>query len=165
MNTIDVFILIVILFFLVRGIFHGFVAELTTLIGLVLGYLVAISNVGLLSNLILRFFPDLPHSAVNIFSFALLFVGTNIAMRLLSDVITKALKFAMLGWLNRLLGGLFGAIKSIIIMSLIVLLIDFLPFSDYLIENETVKGSQLFPLLDLLGPELYKQLNNLSTML
>lgn len=165
MNSIDIFILIFIAFFFTRGLFRGFVIELTALIGLVLGYFIAISYVGIISTFILTQFPNLPASAVKIIGFAVLFIATNIVLKLVAQMVTKTLKFAMLGWLNRWLGGVFAMIKSVIILCIIVLIIDFLPFSETALENEEVQESQLYPFLDALGPELYRQINNLSTML
>jgi membrane protein required for colicin V production len=162
MNSIDIFILIFIAFFFVRGLFRGFVIELTALIGLVLGYFIAISYVGVITTLILAKFPDLPASAVKIIIFAILFVATNVLLKLVAQMITKTLKFAMLGWLNRWLGAVFGMLKSILILCIIVLIIDFLPFSETALQNEEVQNSQLYPILDTLGPELYRQINNLS---
>ncbi len=165
MNSIDIFILIFIAFFFTRGLFRGFVIELTALIGLVLGYFIAISYVGIISTFVLTQFPDLPASAVKIIGFAVLFIATNIVLKLVAQMVTKTLKFAMLGWLNRWLGGVFALIKSVIILCIIVLIIDFLPFSETALGNEEVQGSQLYPFLDALGPELYRQINNLSTLL
>jgi membrane protein required for colicin V production len=165
MNSIDIFIIVFILFFFIRGFFRGFVLELITLVGLILGYILAISYLDTVSNLIIQYFPDLPLSAVNIFSFAVLFIATNLILKLAGDALTRTLKFVMLGWLNRWLGGIFGALKSLILLSLLVLIIDFLPFSDSLLENTTMKNSQLYPLLDMLGPELYYYISNISTML
>ena len=165
MNPIDIFILVFVLFFLIRGFFRGFILELTTLIGLILGYIVAMSYSGWVTLLILKYIPGLPQSAVNIFSFALLFIGTNLVLRFAADIITKTLKFALLGWLNRWLGAIFGTIKSLIFLSVLVLLVDFLPFSGNLLNRPAVLESQLYPLLEMLGPELYKHLNSLSTMI
>ncbi len=165
MNSIDIFIIIFISFFLIRGIFRGFVIELTSLLGLVLGYLIAISYVGMISDFILSYFPDLPASAVKIIAFSILFIATNVGLKLVAQMVTKTLKFAMLGWLNRLLGALLALLKSVIILCIVVLIIDFLPFSELALQSEEVQGSQLFPLLNMLGPELYRHINNLSTMI
>jgi membrane protein required for colicin V production len=165
MNSIDVFIIIFIAFFFVRGLFRGFVIELTALIGLILGYFVAISYVGIISTFILINFPDLPASAVKIVLFAILFIATNVVLKLVAQMVTKTLKFAMLGWLNRWLGGVFAILKSVIILCIVALIIDFLPFSETAMSNPEVQESQLYPLFDALGPELYRQINNLSTML
>ena len=165
MNSIDIFILIFIAFFFTRGLFRGFVIELTALIGLVLGYFIAISYIGIISTFILTQFSNLPASAVKIIGFAVLFIATNIVLKLVAQMVTKSLKFAMLGWLNHWLGGVFAMIKSVIILCIIVLIIDFLPFSETALANEEVQESQLYPFLDVLGPELYRQINNLSTML
>jgi len=165
MNAIDLVILIFILFFFVRGLFRGFVLELITLIGIVAGYLIAISYMAPITSLIINYIPDLPKSAIDIFSFALLFVATNIVLKVIANMITKTLKFAMLGWLNRWLGGSFGILKSVIILSIAVLLINLIPFSSSLLQAQIIRESQLYPLLDMLGPELYKQINSLSAIL
>ncbi len=165
MNSIDIFIIIFIAFFFTRGLFRGFIIELTSLLGLIIGYFIAISYVGLITLFVLTHFPDLPASAVKIVGFSLLFIATNIVLKLVAQMVTKTLKFAMLGWLNRWLGGLFALLKSVIILCIVVLIIDFLPFSESALQNEEIKSSQLFPLLNMLGPELYRHINHLSNML
>ena len=133
MNSLDLGILIIASIFFVRGVFRGFVFELVTVVGLILGYIISITYLSLLSGYILSFFPSFPESVVNLVSFFILFVGTNLLLRFVSNIITKTLKIAMLGWLNRILGGVLGMIKSIIIMSILVFVIDMIPFSSYLL--------------------------------
>ena len=56
--------------------------------------------------------------------FVIIFILTNLVIRLAAKIVTRSLSFVMLGWLNRLLGAAFGFIKSIIIMSFFVFLFD-----------------------------------------
>jgi len=158
MNSIDVVILIIILLFTIRGLFRGFILELSTLIGLVIGYLAAITYIGFLSALLQSFIPSAPASVLNIISFSLIFIGINILLKLAANLVTKTLKFAMLGWLNRLLGGLFGFVKSILILSIAVFLISLVPQSAEMFAHSGLQDSVLFPMLKLLGPELYEQI-------
>jgi membrane protein required for colicin V production len=157
MNTIDVVILIFILFFTIRGLFRGFILELSTLIGLVIGYLAGITYLGFLSGLMQSIMPDAPVSVLNIISFSVIFIVINILLKIAANLVTKTLKFAMLGWLNRLLGAVFGLTKSILILSILVFLISLIPWSENLLTNAEAGDSVLFPLLRLLGPELYEQ--------
>ena len=129
MNPIDIGILSVSAFFFIRGLFRGFVYELVTVVGLILGYIISITYLSLLSGFILTYFPSLPNSVVSIISFFVLFVGTNLILRLIANILTKTLKIAMLGWLNRILGGILGMVKCIIILSILVFIIDLVPFS------------------------------------
>jgi membrane protein required for colicin V production len=165
MNPLDIGILSVASLFFVRGLFRGFVIELITVVGLVLGYIISISYLSLLSSLILSYFPTLPAAAITIVSFFLLFVGTNLVLRLVANLVTKTLKIAMLGWLNRILGGMLGLLKSIIIMSIIVFVIDLIPFSSPLLDQIEVQSSVLYPVLDTLGPRLYEEIQKLTSLL
>ena len=157
MNTIDVLILIIILLFTIRGFFRGFILELSTLVGLVIGYLAAITYLGLLSGLLQSLLPEAPVSIVNIISFSVIFVGINILLKISANIITRTLKFAMLGWLNRLLGAVFGMTKSILILSIVVFLLSLIPWSNSQMYASGAADSVLFPLLRFLGPELYEQ--------
>jgi membrane protein required for colicin V production len=163
MNSLDLGILIIASIFFVRGVFRGFVFELVTVVGLILGYIISITYLSLLSGYILSFFPSFPESVVNLVSFFILFVGTNLLLRFVSNIITKTLKIAMLGWLNRILGGVLGMIKSIIIMSILVFVIDMMPFSSYLLEQGEVQTSDLYPVLNALGPRLYEEIQKLTS--
>ena len=162
MNSLDFFILTFILIFLIRGLFRGFVRELTTVIGLILGYLVAISYIHILTSILLEHFPTLPNSLVDILCFSALFILTNIILRLIANIITQTLKFAMLGWLNRLLGGLFGLLKSLLIMGIAVFLLNLIPFSSSFVEKAGTDNSILFPILKTIGPELYKEVQKIT---
>ena len=162
MNSLDFFILTFILIFLIRGLFRGFVRELTTVIGLILGYLVAISYIHILTSILLEYFPTLPNSLVDILCFSALFILTNIILRLIANIITQTLKFAMLGWLNRLLGGLFGLLKSLLIMGIAVFLLNLIPFSSSFVEKAGTDNSILFPILKTIGPELYKEVQKIT---
>lgn len=157
MNSIDLFVIIVTAFFLVRGLFRGFILELTIVIGLFSGYILAASYHDLLSAILIGYFTQLPESAADIISFAAIFILVNIVLRIVAGIITKTLKFAMLGWLNRLLGAIFGSIKSLIILSIAVFILNLIPFSDSLLQKIGKEDSFFFPLLEMVGPELYKQ--------
>ena len=158
MNTIDVVILVFILFFTIRGLFRGFILEFSTLIGLIVGYLAGITYLGFLSDLLQTLMPSVPVSILNIISFSVVFITINILLKIAANLITKTLKFAMLGWLNRLLGALFGLTKSVLILSIFVFLISLIPWSGDLFSKTGAEESVLFPLLEFLGPELYAQI-------
>ena len=165
MNSLDLGIIIIVSIFFVRGVFRGFVFELVTVIGLILGYIISITYLSLLAGYILTFFPSLPESAINIVSFFLLFIGTNLLLRLVSKIITKTLKFAMLGWLNRILGGVLGILKSIIVMSILVFVIDLIPFSSYLLDQVEVQTSELYPVLNALVPRLFTEIQKITAII
>ena len=156
MNFIDLIVIIATLFFLLRGLFRGFILELTIVLGLIVGYLIAISYYDYLVIFVIKqFFPQLPDSIANIISFSILFIGINVGLRIAAGIITKTLKFVMLGWLNSLLGAFFGTVKAVLILGIIVFIINLVPFSDTFMEKAGKNESVFYPLLELIGPELY----------
>jgi len=165
MNSLDIGILLIASVFFIRGIFRGFVFELVTVVGLILGYIISITYLSLLAGYILTFFPSVPETVVNPISFFILFVGTNLLLRLVSNIITKTLKIAMLGWLNRFLGGLLGMLKSVIIMSILVFTIDLIPLSSYLLDQVEVQTSELYPVLNALGPRFYTEIQKITAII
>jgi membrane protein required for colicin V production len=162
MNSIDIFIIIFSAILILRGFFRGFILELTTIIGLVLGYLLAITYLDALTLLIQSFFPNIATSIIHILSFSILFLCTNIVLRFIANAITKTLKFALLGWLNRLLGGLLGFMKSILVLSIFVFLLSLVPLSLTFMNSIGIENSILFPIFKSLGPELYKQIQKIA---
>lgn len=86
-------------------------------------------------------------------------------LRLVANILTKTLKVAMLGWLNRLFGGVMGVVKSIFILGIIVFVINLIPFSTTFMEQFEVKDSLLYPLLEAVGPKLYELIQNYTDVL
>lgn len=165
MNFIDLTILIVVILFSIRGLIRGFVLEITSLVGLLVGYLTAMLFLDQVTNLFLILFPSLPRTVLQIISFLILFIGSNLLLKLLAQLLTKTLKLALLGWLNRLLGGLAGLVKSVILMSMVVFLFSFIPFFKLLLAKADFEHSILYPALDMLGPKLYQYLSKLISLL
>ena len=152
MNTLDIGILTIASIFFIRGFSADLFLNLFTVIGLILGYIISITYLSLVSGYILSFFPSFPEAIVKLVSFFVLFVGTNLLLRLVANILTKTLKIAMLGWLNRVLGGALGMLKGVVIMGIIVFTINLIPFSSTFMEQFDVKDSLLYPILEPLGP-------------
>jgi membrane protein required for colicin V production len=170
MNSLDLFFVIILSFFFIRGVFRGFVLELTTVIGLVVGYLFAISYLSIVTAFLQKYLPSLlpvsvPVSILNIISFMAIFVATNLFLRFIAGIVTKTLKFAMLGWVNKLLGGFFGLCKSVLILSIITLIIDFIPIGERILASTGIQNSMLFPLFNMIGPKLFQYIMQLSNFL
>jgi membrane protein required for colicin V production len=162
MNSLDLFFIIVLTFFFIRGVFRGFILELTTVVGLVVGYLFAISYISIVTAFLADYLPSVPVSVLNIMSFMAIFVATNLFLRFIAGLITKTLRFAMLGWLNKLLGGIFGVCKSVLILSIIVLIIDLIPLGDRILTSSGIQNSLLFPLFNMIGPKLFNYIMQIS---
>ena len=69
----------------------------------------------------------------------------------------------MLGWLNRVGGAIFASGKAIVILSIVILLVDLIPFAQVYFESFGLQDSFFYPLLRKIGPELYGYFKTLST--
>ena len=161
MNVIDLIIIIFASYFITRGLFRGFIAELAVVVGLIFGYIVTITYLGLVSEILSKYLPTIPLLIINIIAFVLIFFISNLIIRLGANVITKTINFVMLGWLNRLLGGFFGFIKSVIILSFFVFLLELFPILTPFLQQAGTQESVLFRILEITGPEFFKLVQNL----
>ncbi len=148
MNYIDYIILVVVLFFAVKGLLRGFFHEVLGLVGILVGLVLATKYMSDLSVWMAKLI-DLPSIAVLLLAFLFIFFGVIILSQLLANVLEKLSKFSMLGWLEKIAGGIIGFVKGGLIISLLLLFITVIPF-----------GKQLIPGLD--GSRFYEPARNFA---
>lgn len=120
MNAADIVILIILLIGIISGLARGFVRCLFGLAALVLGVMIAASAYHPLAEGPLSFVPG--EHGPEILSFVLMFLIVVIAVGVLGVIVSKALKLASLGWLDRLAGGVLGFVMSSIVAGVVILL-------------------------------------------
>lgn len=159
MSVIDIVLGALLLFGLIRGAMKGLFVEVASLLSLVLGIYGAIH----FSNFAADFLEsklDWSEQTINITAFAITFVIIVVAISLAGKAFTKLADFAALGLLNKLLGGVFGALKIGLILSILLIVFnkmnDTLPFLD----NEEIEKSALYAPVKSLAPLLFPSLIN-----
>jgi membrane protein required for colicin V production len=137
MNPFDVFIIIVICYSIIRGLFRGLVKEVSSIIGVLGGFYAAYSYYPMVAKLIARFVKD--PSYLNILSFLIIFCLILIIISIIGVIIKYLLNVAFLGWVDRLCGVFFGLIKGILIVTvLFIILTTFLPKGAPLIKQSVL---------------------------
>ena len=161
MNYFDIIIICILSFGFIKGFLKGFFNEVSSFIGFFIGLIGATMFSENLSNLILKIV-DLDLKILNIISFIFLFIVITILFSLIGKSLTKLMKFASLGTINRLFGGIFSFGKYLVILSFIVLLINYLNtlFSITLIPKDSLNESTLFTFLQSVGDGLFYLLDN-----
>ena len=144
MNVIDLFFVIIIVLLGIRGLIRGMVKEVFGLGALIFGILLAhIYNQPL--GYYLSTYLKVSYGAANIFSFFIIFFAVYLAILLTGIAISGALKTIKLGFLDRISGFLFGALKAvlfIVVLDLIAENILFLkPLSNALNRDSIVYHS------------------------
>ena len=154
MNTFDIIIASLLLFGFVRGLMKGLFVEVASLVALIGGVYGAIHFSHFASNFLKEYVSWKPEY-ISLASFAITFVIIIVVIALLGKALTKIADFAALGILNKILGGLFGALKIGLILSVVFLFFskmnDTIPF----IEKETLDESILYAPVKKVAPIIF----------
>lgn len=118
MGIIDIVLLILIGIFAVKGLIKGLVNEIFGLLALVAGYVVAYNYSHVFTKPVLAL--GLDEKSAGAIGYVVGFLVTYIVVVIVGAFLSKAFKEVKLGALNRGGGFLFGAIKSAVILGLIL---------------------------------------------
>ena len=141
MNILDIIIICLLAIFLIRGLFRGLVQEVLSLAAVVLAVYLASSFQHLLVPHLQNYIET--QIIVNGLAYGLIFVGTLIVFWLLAKLIKSILDIAMLGWIDRTMGGLFGLLEGVLISLILLMFIQsFAPQSAWLKESYLAPRSQ-----------------------
>ncbi len=120
MNPIGIGILLLIAYFGFRGFQRGLIDEVGRLVGLVLAVILAYQFSPLLEEHI-GLANDLARSAV---AFVGIFIVTLIAMMLITRLVRSLVELVLLEWLDKLGGILFGLLKSIVVLGVLIYVME-----------------------------------------
>ena len=123
MNMLDVIVIICLGYGLISGLIKGFIVEVSGVIAIFFGALGAFKFASLFTQFIFKYV-DLDPKIVQGICFLILFIGIVYGISLLAKMITKTLQIIALGLLNRIMGGLFGLTKWLVIISSLVLVFN-----------------------------------------
>lgn len=119
MNYLDIILIIPLAYGLVQGLRKGLVKEIAGLLAIVLGiYLARYWSLPVSQSLV-----ELTGWEMNIctpLAYAVVFIAVSLSISTLSYMLSKIIGAIMLGWLNRLLGAVFGVVKMLLLLSVIL---------------------------------------------
>ncbi len=160
MNLLDTLIICTMIFLIVKGLLRGFIREIASLAGVILGILLGSHFQPQTSRMLQQVLN--PGPFLPLVAFAVVFFAVLLACNLLGWGLKVAFQKVLLGWMDRLLGLGFALVKGVIITYLaIVILMFFLPASTPLIAH-----SKLAPwinvsyqaMVGLISPDHYEKL-------
>jgi membrane protein required for colicin V production len=152
MNAVDIAILVILAAFLLKGLVRGFLKEICSTVGLLAGGFLAFYYhlplaKWLMANTAL---PD--HWAVG-FAFLLLFLGTVLVFAALGLLLSRFVSLLFLGGFNRVIGGFFGLLQSVLLLALILFAISLQPPQRL---QPLLQASELSPPFIHLGGAVFK---------
>ncbi|WP_405292631.1 CvpA family protein [Algibacter sp. Ld11] len=154
MGVIDIVLGALILFGLVRGFMKGLFVEVASLVALVAGVYGAIHFSDFAAEF-LQTKTEWDEKTVSITAFAVTFVVIILAISLAGKALTKLADFAALGIINKLAGGVFGALKIAVILSVVLIVFDRMNSTITFIDEENMEESMLYAPVKSLVPIIF----------
>lgn len=145
MNFLDIIFLILWLFFTIRGISKGLVKEVFSLAGVVIGFVGAYVYLDSVMA-----FLGASGTVLKIIVFILLFAVIYFVVVIVGAIFSKILKLIFLGFLDRLLGLVFGFLEGFAISAIIVYLLTLFPKGMDWVQASTL-GPFILKILKSLG--------------
>jgi len=161
MNLLDIAIIVIMIFFVVRGIFRGFFMEIASLAGVILGIVLGFRLHPRMTGILRPYLLSFDDFTLQLISFALIFTIVLLLCNLTGWIIKFILNKTSLGWADRGLGAGLSVLKGIIVVYvLMVILTFFLPS-----QAPLVARSQLAPwiirsyqsIASLISPDFYQK--------
>jgi len=154
MAVIDIVLGALLLFGLVRGFMKGLFVEVASLVALVAGVYGAIHFSYFVAEYI-QSRTEWNEKTINITAFAITFVLIIIIISLAGKAFTKLADFASLGILNKLLGGVFGALKIGLILSVLLIVFNKMNNTITFVDEEHIKDSILYKPVKAIAPIIF----------
>lgn len=162
MNSIDYTILIIIGIGFVFGIFKGLIKELTSLVAIFIGIYGAKILSPVASTILINIF-DISVKIATPLAYIIIFIGITIILLIISKLLDKLFDSISLGGVNKLLGGIFGALKYALVVSVLINIFDPINERFELMNPETRINSLTVDPLKKLAPELWEEVKVVKT--
>lgn len=154
MAVIDIVLGALLLYGLVRGLFKGLFVELASIVALIAGVYGAIHFSYFVANFLMEK-TEWNEKTINITAFAITFVIIILTISLAGKALTKLADFASLGIINKFLGGVFGALKIGLILSVLLIVFDKMNSTITFVDDEHIEDSILYKPVKSLAPLVF----------
>ena len=143
MAIIDIIILVAVGVGAVLGFMKGFIKQLASLLGLIVGLLAAKALYASVAEKVFSKVTD-SMTLAQALAFIAIWIAVPLAFILIASLLTKAMEAISLGWLNRMLGAGLGALKFLLLVSMLIGVIEFIDSDNKMISETKKKESVLY---------------------
>ena len=154
MNVFDIVIAALLIFGFVRGVMKGLFVEVASLAALIGGVYGAIHFSYFIGDF-LKEAVSWDQEYVSLAAFAGTFITIIVTIALLGKMLTKLADFAALGVINNILGGVFGAIKIGLILSVVFIFFGKMNDTISFVKKETLDESILYAPVKKIAPTIF----------
>lgn len=144
LNYFDIFVIIAMAFFFIKGAYSGFFEEISGIVAIIL----SIFLIRMYGHPAADFIGRYSSSSFNYpFAIVSIVVAAFLAVSIVAKLLSKVMQITFTGWINRVLGALFGLVKGLLLTGIVAFALSW-----FLKDDPLVTGSQTIPyLLDIMG--------------
>jgi membrane protein required for colicin V production len=154
MTSIDILLMVVLLIGIVNGFRNGFFVELASLISVMLGIYVAI-RFSFLTKSYLEKEVDWNPTVVQVVAFAITFLLVIVVVSSMAKIFTSVANFASLGFINNFFGALLGLIRTILVVSVLLNLMQKAQLETYFLSEQNKRNSKVYGFVQEVSKEVY----------
>jgi membrane protein required for colicin V production len=154
MNWIDLVIVILLGLSVIAGFTNGFVKEVASLAALILGIWGAIKFSTFTAAKLYDWF-DMSGQYVGIIAFLVTFMVIVVIIHFIGIIADKFIDAISLGFLNRILGMVFGLLKSVLILSVFFVILNALDARRPFLPKEKIERSRLYTPISDIAPAIF----------
>lgn len=156
MNFLDIILGLLLIWGLFKGLSNGLFVEVASIIALVAGLYGAI-HFSYITGDYLSNNMQWDKGYIKITAFIITFILIVLAVSFAGKFLTKIADFAMLGILNKIAGGLFGALKVAVILGALLIFMGRSNRNLGLIKQETLESSKLYEPVKEIGALVFSK--------
>lgn len=158
MIIVDIILVAVFIIAGFAGYKKGFVGELASLAGLLLGIWGAIKFSDYTANL-LKEHLNMTTEYLPLIAFAITFVVIVIAVHFLGKIVEGIFEMAFLGFANSILGVVFGVLKTAFILSVVLVILEKADIKMNFLPKDIAEKSLFYKPIQRLAPSIFPDLN------
>ncbi|MFV8358985.1 CvpA family protein [Flavobacterium sp. LS1P3] len=159
MGFLDIILGVLIAFALYKGFRNGLFVELASLVSLLAGIYFAIKFSSFIKEILAEFVKWNPNT-IQVVAFVLTFILVVIGISLLGKFLTGIADFAFLGWLNKIGGGFFRVLKTILIIGIVFKVFEKINYHNFLAKKETLDKSIFYNPIQKIAGFMYPSIEN-----
>lgn len=153
MNYIDIVLGILLIIAAVQGFRKGFIIEFASLAALILGIWGGIKFSDFTARMITKY-TGYHSDYLSLIAFFVTFILIVILIHFMGKLLDSVVKAAMLGFLNRLAGIIFGVLKTALILSILILLFDEVDQNVHILPAKQKEESKIYEPMKQVVPTL-----------
>ena len=154
MNSVDYILFMPLLYGFYRGFTKGLIIELASLLALTLGVYGALH----FSSFTFEFLSDyveIKTTTLQLASYGLTFLIIVMVISLTGKTLTMLIKLVAFGFINRMMGAMFGGIKVLLILSVFILFFDRFNNQFGMVKDEVLNASFMYNSIRIQAEKFY----------